>query len=116
MNWDLDQATRKILTTEGDGKLILGDDNPDFLFVHSLVNYAKAKQQSARIMAVLGERQHDERKPDLERVFRELLKKYVPRIEPAEADILFETIVKDSKDTDTEGLDPDKTEGDELNQ
>src|SRR5260221_14498853 len=101
MNWDLDQATRKILTTEGDGKLILGDNNPDFLFVHSLVNYAKAKQQSARIMAVLGERQRDERKPDLKGVFHELLKKYVPRIKPVEADILFETIVRDSKGTDT---------------
>jgi hypothetical protein len=102
MNWDLDQATRKILTTEGDGKLILGDNNPDFLFVHSLVNYAKAKQQSARIMSALGARRRDERKPDLKGVFHALLKKYLPRIEPAEADILFETIVKDSRDIDTD--------------
>ena len=41
MNRDLHQATRKILMTEGDGKLAPTDDDPDFLFVHSLVNYAK---------------------------------------------------------------------------
>jgi hypothetical protein len=96
MNTDLHQATRKILMTEGDGKLALTDDDPDSLFVHSLVNYAKAKQQAAGIMKILHDRQSDEKRPDSE-TFYDLLKKYVPRIEPTEAAILFEAIVKDNE-------------------
>jgi hypothetical protein len=70
MNTDLHQATRKILMTEGDGKLALADHDPDFLFVHSLVNYAKAKQQAEGMMKILHERQSDERRPDSESFFR----------------------------------------------
>jgi hypothetical protein len=97
MKRDLHQVTRKILMTEGDGELDLTDDDPDSLFVHSLVNYAKAKQQAAGIMKILHERQSDERRLDSEAFFHELLIKYVPRIEPTEAATLFEAIVKDNE-------------------
>jgi hypothetical protein len=97
MNRDLHQATRKILVTEGDGKLALTDDDPDSLFVHSLVNYAIAKQQAAGIMKILHDRQSDEKRLDSETFFHELLKKYVPRIAPTEAAILFKAIIKDNE-------------------
>jgi hypothetical protein len=73
------------------------NDHPDSLFVHSLVNYAKAKQQAAGIMKILHNRQSDQKRPDSETFFYDLLKKYVPPIEPKEAAILFESIVKDNE-------------------
>jgi hypothetical protein len=77
--------------------LALTDDDPDSLFVHSLVNYAIAKQQAAGIMKILHDRQSDEKRLDSETFFHELLKKYVPRIAPTEAAILFKAIIKDNE-------------------
>lgn len=57
--------------TEGDGKLALTDDDPDILFIHSLVNYAKAKQRAAGMMKILHERQSDERRPETTQSLRE---------------------------------------------
>jgi hypothetical protein len=97
MNETLRRATRKILTAEGDGKLILADNNPDFMLVHSLVNYARAKQQASGIMKILEGMRREAKSPDLKTSFQQFLKEYLPSIEPAEGDLLFEAIVRDNE-------------------
>jgi hypothetical protein len=64
--------------------------------MHSLVNYARAKQQATNIMKILKERQRDADEPDVKIFFQKFLKNYVPHIESEEIEILFEAIVKDT--------------------
>jgi hypothetical protein len=69
MNETLHRASRKILTAEGDGKLIPADHNPDFMLVHCPVNYARAKQHASFIMRILEERRREVKNPDLRPFF-----------------------------------------------
>ena len=77
--------------------MILADDDPDFMLVHSLVNYARTKQQASGIMKILEGMRREAKGPDLKTSFRQFLKEYGPSIEPTEGDLLFEAIVRDNE-------------------
>ena len=94
MDRDLVEAIHKILSKYGDGAFVNLPD-PDYMFFHCLVNYAKAKKESAGIMKVLHSLAEDRKHPDSRMAFTALLRLYVPTVEPSEAEALLNAITKD---------------------
>jgi hypothetical protein len=96
MERDLAEAIHKILSKYGDGAFANLPD-PDYLFFHCLVNYAKAKKESAGIMKNLQSLAADRKHPDSRMAFTALLRQYVPTIEPSEAEALLNAIAEDNQ-------------------
>jgi hypothetical protein len=95
MNAILAEAIRKILTADGDGRLLMTEETYDFFLIHSLVSYARAKREAENITKwlALGSRNRTEK--DNPSVFREILKQHIPTLEWAQIDVLYETIQRD---------------------
>jgi hypothetical protein len=94
MSRDLAQALHKILAKYGDGAFA-NLPEPDYMFFHCLVNYAKAKKEAAGITKILQSIAQDRKQPDSRMAFTALLRQYAPIIEPSEAEALLGGISKD---------------------
>jgi hypothetical protein len=95
MNAILSEAVRKILTADGDGRLRLTEEKSDFFLIHSLINYARAKREAENITESLALSSRSQTEQDNPSQFRQVLKQYIPTLEGAQIDALYEAIQRD---------------------
>jgi|GraSoi_2013_60cm_1033757.scaffolds.fasta_scaffold66919_1 hypothetical protein len=97
MKANLAQAIRTILTADGDGRIPeVGD--PDFFFVHTVVNYARAKQEADHLWKAMALSRESRTGPGDRLLFQSLIKNHFPRLEQAQIDALYEAIERDNLD------------------
>jgi hypothetical protein len=94
MDANLAQAIRIILTADGDGRLRMRE-NYDFYFIHSLVNYARAKREAQKVTESLALCAQGRTEQTNEALFHKVLKEYVPNLEKEQIDALYEAINRD---------------------
>jgi hypothetical protein len=97
MNAHLAEAIRKILTADGDGRLRMTEEKYDFFLIHSLVNYARAKREAENITESLAFSSRDRTEQTNEALFHKVLNQYIPILEKAQIDALYEAIIQDYK-------------------
>src|SRR5258707_9027616 len=89
MNDKLRKAIHKILVKDGDGVFAHDVPDADFMFLHHLANYARAKKESAYLIAALKALGGDLGNPPVARsTFANILGRYVRDITPEEVDAL----------------------------
>jgi hypothetical protein len=95
MNAIFAEAIRKILTADGDGRLLMTEETYDFFLIHSLVSYARAKREAENITKWLALSSRNRTEEDNPSLFREVLKQHIPTLESAQIDVLYEAIQRD---------------------
>ena len=97
MDSNLKKGIQAVLRAEADGRNRPSEQSQDWFFVHRLVNYARAKQQSVKLLTTIASCGGGRTEPDVPSLFQALIKQYVPRIEENQIHALYEAIERDNQ-------------------
>jgi hypothetical protein len=97
MGSNLKKAIQAVLRADAEGLNRPSEQSPDWFFVHRLVNYARAKQESAKLLTTIAACGEGRTEPDVPSLFQALIKQYVPRIDQKQIHALYEAIERDNQ-------------------